>query len=682
MQESSKGRTIGRTIVDHAAETFLSVTDFARYADITTKTVRKNCRDGRYPGCHKATGNGGEGWKIPLNSLPTPAQIAWHENQHKKTRPEKAKPGRISGRNNGSASETGARQAPSAFNDQAYKDALWDTYLKATKGHKDEAARRAEILHEYNRLAANGARQAAILDALREKFGNDGVTRITVYRYRKTVKGQDASLWAPLLLPEWKGKTHRAEFTDEALEWIKEQYLIQSEPPLTLIYERAQKIAPEKGWILPSIDTVNARLKELDPAYVTWKRKGDKALAQTFLHQERDYSGLALHEIWCSDGHKADVFVKNEAGEVFRPYVAAWMDVRSRRLLGWSVGKSETAHLVRSALHKSIVGCGNAIPRIAQMDNGRAYASKENTGGAPNRYRFKVKENEIPGTMTLLGIESQWVTPGHGAAKPIEPFWRNVTAMVKTNDFEGAYCGNKPDAKPENFSEKNAVPLAVFLRRLEETFADYNARGHRGNSMHGKSPDQVYESLLQTAVIRQATEAQLKFCFLAGESVSLDPNNGSFKILGNRYWSEACSGLSRMKGYSARYDPDNLSLPVSLFLNDSFLFEVPVIEKTGFNNKEAGREYKRRKSSYKKSVKQLDQAREKMWEAENSDFSLADDAPDPATPAMPKPKIAEPVRLPLQMPPAASSVDEEEAPLIGQDKFEELLAKQFSQQGR
>jgi transposase InsO family protein len=663
------------------AEPLLSATDFARYAGITTKSVRKNCREARYPGCHKATGNGGEGWLIPLSCLPPLAQIEFHKSQHKKPRPEKARPGRIGGRDKGLSSETGAHPAPSGFNDQAYKDALWDIYLKAAKGHKEEANRRAEILHEHNRLAGNGALQSAILDALRDRF-DKGITRATVWRYRDKVKGQDASLWPPLLLPEWKGKTHRAEFTDEAWEYIKDQYLIQSEPPLTRIYERAQKIAPEKGWIIPSIDTVNARLKELDHGFVVWKRKGDKALSQTYACQERDYSVLALHEIWCSDGHKADVFVKNKAGDVFRPIVVAWMELRSRRVLGWMVGQSETAHMVRGALHKSIVSCGNAIPRIAQMDNGRAYASKENTGGASNRYRFKVKENEIPGTMTLLGIESQWVTPGYGQPKPIEPFWRNVTAMVKTKEFEGAYCGNRPDAKPENFSEKNAVPLHLFLRRLEETFADYNARGHRGNGMHGKSPDQVYESLLQTAVIRQATEAQLKFCFLAGESVSLDPNNGSFKILGNRYWSEACSGLSRMKGYSVRYDPDNLGLPVSLFFNDRFLFEVPAIERTGFNNKEAGRDHARRKSAYKKSVKQLDQATRELWEAENSDFSLADDAPDPATPTMPKPKIAEPVRLPLQMPPAANLIEEEEAPLIGQDEFEELLAKQFSQQGR
>lgn len=680
MIDSTKGRKQGRNPEQPEKEVWLTATDVAKLNRVSARAVRDGCTVGLYPGARKGSINGGEGWQIPLNSLPPAVQIAWHDSQHKK-RTEKASRGHISGRDKGSASETDAHQAPSAFNAQAYKDALWDVYLKAPKGHKDEAARRAVILHEYFRLAGNGALQSAILAALREQFGK-GICRATVWRYRDRVRGQDASLWPPLLLPEWKGKTHRAEFTDEAWEWIKDQYLIQSQPPLTLIYERAQKIAPEKGWSIPSIDTVNARLKELDHAFVVWRREGDKALAQTYACQERDYSVLALHEIWCSDGHKADVFVKNEAGEVFRPIVTAWMEMRSRRLLGWSVGKSETAHLVRSALHKSIVSCGNAIPRIAQMDNGMAYASKENTGGAPNRYRFKVKENEIPGTMTLLGIESQWVTPGYGQAKPIEPFWRNVTAMAKTKEFEGAYCGNKPDAKPENFSEKNAVPLAVLLRRLEVTFADYNARGHRGNSMHGKSPDQVYESLLQTAVIRQATEAQLKFCFLAGESVSLDPNNGSFKILENRYWSEACSGLRRMKGYSARYNPDNLSLPVSLFLNDRFLFEVPVIEKTGFNNKEAGREYARRKNSYKKSVKQLDQAREKLWEAENSDFTLADDAPDPATPTMPKPKIAEPVRLPMQMPPAASSVDEEEAPLIDQDEFEELLAEQLSQQGR
>ena len=665
MRDTSKGRKQDHPMKD----VWLSASEFAKLSGMSARAVRLNCNAGLFPGARKARINGGEGWQIPLTSLPMSAQIAWHEHQAKETR--------TNGRDKSSPNKT----TPDAASDQAYRDALWDAFWRATKKQREAATRRAEIVLEYNRLTGAGSRQDEMLATLSERF-DKGITRATVWRYRKMVEGQDASLWAPLLLPEWKGKTSRAEFTEEAWKYIKDQYLIPSQPSLRAEYERALRIAPEKGWTIPSYDTVSARIEALPHNFRVWKREGNRALALTFAHQERDYSALELHEVWCSDGHKADVFVKDKAGEVFRPMVVAWQGLRGRRILGWAVGKSETADLVRRALHKSIVACGNVIPKRALMDNGMAFAAKENTGGAATRYRNKIKADEIPGTMTLLGIEPQWATPGHGQAKPIESAWRVLTEMAKRKEFNGAYCGNRPDAKPENFNEKNAVPLAEFLRILKETVASYNARAHRGNSMHGKSPDQVYEALLPTTAPRQVTDIQLRFVLLTAEPVRLDRQNGSFMVLKNRYWNERCSELARKPGYSARYDPDNLESPVYLFLNERFLFEVPLIAKTGFNNREAAKEHSRRKRALMASVKKADEDRAKLWEAENSSFGLLDEAPNQESEAMPRPKIVKPVRLPVQLPPLAEQKDEEEnTPILGPGEFAELWAKKYGKQG-
>jgi hypothetical protein len=357
--------------------------------------------------------NGGEGWQIPLTCLPASTQIAWHESQRNK-RQAKMQPSRTSGRDTSSPSDTATTAATA---DQAYKDGLWEAFWKegATQAQRDEATRRAEILLEYDRLDVSGIPQGEILAALGDRFD---ISRTTLWRYRKMVKGIDPSLWAPLLLPERKGNTRRAEFTEEAWDWIQDQYLIQSQPPLSLIYERAQRMAQEKGWIIPSYDAVNDRFKALPHNYVVAKREGKGGLDRTFAFQERDYSALDLHEIWNTDGHKADVFVKDEAGNVFRPIVVAWQELRSRKLLGWAIGRSETSELVRRALHRSITACGNVVPRYGLMDNGMAFAAKENTGGAPTRNRFKLKENEILGSLTLLGIESMWATPGAGRSPP------------------------------------------------------------------------------------------------------------------------------------------------------------------------------------------------------------------------------------------------------------------------
>jgi hypothetical protein len=317
------------------------------------------------------------------------------------------------------------------------------------------------------------------------------------------------------------------------------------------------------------------------------------------------------------------------------------------------------------------------------MDNGMAFAAKENTGGASTRNRFKLNENEVVGTLTLLGIESMWATPGAGRSKPIESHWRHVTKMARLKEFEGAYCGNKPGARPDNFNEKNAVPLAVFKRHLEETFHHYNAHHHRGNSMRGKSPQMVYEELLQFTAVRTVTNEQLRGCMLSAIAVTLDRNNGGFYIHGNRYWSQLCSALPRVKGYWARYDGDNLEDGASLYLKGVFKLDVPLLEKSGFNDKKAAAERRRAKRDYDNIVKQLDLARYKLWKADSPDFSLADETPDPAAPSATRPKIVEPLRPRLQMPIVAKQAEEEDdTPLFSPEQFMEMLARKEAGKGR
>lgn len=677
MSDNEKGRKQGRKEERSDKEAWLTAKEAARLLGTSSKTVRNNCIGGLFQGARKGRVNGGEGWQVPLACLPASAQVAWHDGQRKQA---KAKASRVR-INGGGIASTVETDGPKVSTENPYNDGLWQEFWAGvtTQTERDEATRRAEMLFEYDRMLESGLRQAEIIAALQDKFGT--ISRQTIWRYRKLVKGHDRSLWAPLLLPEWKGNTRRADFTEEAWGWIQGNYLIQSQPPLSMVYELALRMADERGWVIPSYDAVNDRIKSLSPGYVAMKREGKRGVDRTFAFQERDYSRLDLHEIWNTDGHKADVFVKDDDGNVFRPIVVGWQELRSRKMLGWAVGRSETSELVRRALHQSIRASGNVVPRFALMDNGMAFAAKENTGGASTRHRFKRKENEILGTMTLMGIESMWATPGAGRSKPIEPAWRHLTKMARRKEFEGAYCGNSPGNRPENFSEKNAVPLAVFMRILGETFNEYNAKAHGGNSMNKRSPNMVYEELLQFTAVKTVTDKQLRGCMLSSVPVTLDRNNGSFMIHGNRYWSQECSGLPRVTGYWARYDGDNLGAGASLYLKGVFKLDVPILEKTGFNDKNAANASRKAKRAYDKSLKELDRARERLWEAEDTGFAPAEEVADSATLGTARPKIVKPTRLPLVLPPQNSAA-EEETPLIGAVEFTELLAEKLGRQGR
>lgn len=683
MSDPIKGRKQGRKPEDPEKSTWLSAKEVSKLlTEVSARHVRSCCAAGLYPGSRLAHMNGGEGWQIPLECLPGAARARYFEQQAKPKAP-KAKPG-VTQQDSVSPNEperaaANDQHVSAATSDQAYREALWAGFEKAETGRQQEARRRFEIVLAFKKLEQAGGRQQNILRVLKEQFGK-GTSKTTIWRYLETIEGHEQGDWLPLLLPEWKGKTVCAPFTDEAWEYIRADYFRQSKPSLSACIRRARKLAVEKGWQIPSYDTVKAKADAVPHDEKVFLREGPRALETLYPAQKRLFT-MNLHDIWCADGHKADVFVIDETGEIFRPMVMAWMELRSRTILGYAVAKSETSDLVRRALHQAITR-SNAVPREALLDNGRAFASKEITGGVPNRYRFNVNEDDPLGALPLLGIGVIWATPGRGQVKPIEPFWRHLTEMAKRREFEKAYCGNTPDAKPENFDQKNAVPLAVFKRVLDETMADYHVMEHSGNGMNGKTPLQVYEELRQSTSIRQPTTAQIRICLLTAEATKLKGEEGSIQIGGNRYWSPQVGELNRKRTYTVRQNPEDAREPVMLYLNEVFICEVPLFGDADFRDRAAGKEHNSNRRKWMKSVKNSDEALAKLRKSESRMFMNPEDT-DPEIPAMSRPKIAEPVRPRLQMPIVTKPAEEEDdTPLLSPEQFMEMLARKEAGRGR
>ena len=83
-----------------------------------------------------------------------------------------------------------------------------------------------------------------------------------------------------------------------------------------------------------------------------------------------------------------------------------------------------------------------------------------------------------------------------------------------------------------------------------------------------------------------------------------------------------------------------------------------------------------------KSVKNADEAKAKLRKSESRLFMSQAD-PDPETPAMQRPRIAEPVRVRLQMPIVTNQTEEEDdTPLFSPEQFMEMLAIKEDSKGR
>jgi len=265
------------------------------------------------------------------------------------------------------------------------------------------------------------------------------------------------------------------------------------------------------------------------------------------------------------------------------------------------------------------------VPAGCLLDNGRAFASKAITGGAKTRFRFTIRPEDPTGLLTALGVEIHWATPYRGQSKPIERGFRDLCDHgAKHPAFAGAYTGNRPDAKPENYGSK-AIDLAVFVRVVNRIIAAHNARlGRRTETARGGSFDQAFEASYARAPIRRATPEQMRMALLAADRVTTDRKSGAISFHGNRYWSEALSGIAGDK-VTVRFDPDDLTQDLHVYaLDGRYLCDAEAVDATGFLDTASAKARAQLEASVRRKAREL-VAMEDLLSADQIAALLPDD---------------------------------------------------------
>lgn len=486
---------------------------------------------------------------------------------------------------------------------------LWDWYDRQPETKKQRTKEKLQALQDIKRLRRGGlTKNEAVCEVGRQIRKSPR----TIYGWMDLVAGADEADWLPLLCPRHAGRQRDAECDPNAWAFLKGDYLRLSKPPFETCYERLKMMADAKGWSIPSARTLMRRLESDLPKPVTvYLREGSDALKRMYPPQERDRSDFHALQAVNVDGHKWDVFVKWPADRpggdpiIDRPMMVALQDLYSNKILAWRLDFSENTDVVRLAFKDMFEEYG--IPDQCYLDNGRAFASKYMTGQSPTRYRFKVKAEEPVGLLTALGIDLHWTTPYSGQSKPIERAFGDLcNTIAKHPAFEGAYTGNKPDAKPENYAQR-AVPIEEFIKVVDQGIRLYNTRQKRGTRVCARqmSFDEAFNRSYESSVIRKASPEQLRMCLLAAESVKADAKTGAIRLLGNRYWSEV---LHHHVGrhLTVRFDPDDLHGTVHLYRMDGvYVGDADCIEAVGFADAEAARKHSAKRRRHARAVKEM-----------------------------------------------------------------------------
>lgn len=446
---------------------------------------------------------------------------------------------------------------------------------------KAQARGRLALIQQVEAIASAMGRNMAV-DAIATEAG---VAPRSVWNWIGMIEGVDHADRLPYLAPRHRAATakrQRAQCSPEFLDRLKAAYL-RPMVSFAASYADVVDICRARGW--SCLTEVSARrwIKANVP-YVTQvlAREGEAGLARCFPPQIRDRSTLTAMEGVNADCHKIDVFVQWPGiDKPVRPQIVAFQDLYSGKILAWRVDLDPNKVAVMSAFGELIETWG--IPRHCLFDNGKEFANKWLTGGAPTRFRFRIRDDDPLGVLPQMGIKIHWATPAHGQAKPIERGFRDFADRIALDPrFAGAYVGKKPDAKPDDYGSR-AIPLADFLGVLDEGIRKHNARpGRLSDTARGRSFDETFAESYAKAPVRKATAEQHRLWLMGQEVRKLHQSHGELTIHGNRYWADWMNEHAGEK-IVARFDPENLHAGVFIYsLAGAFLGPAECREKVGF----------------------------------------------------------------------------------------------------
>ncbi len=284
---------------------------------------------------------------------------------------------------------------------------------------------------------------------------------------------------------------------------------------MEMLYEKFEEIGMERGWAeYPSQKTVSRYIK-----HIMGSRGAESArfLAangtrewrnRMMLKGKRDATTLDVMELLVGDEHTFDLWVQYTApnGKIkaVRPVLVAWMDMRSRDILGDVICVKANGDTLKESLVKVIYTAG--VPKRLLIDNGKDYTKEELTGQSRKQRNIDFDfDAETVGFYQSIGIQGvDRALPYQAWVKAVERLFGRVCSNF--SKWFTSYTGTLTTSKT---ADKRPKDIDGMLERgelltMEEFFAawekwkneKYRAKPHRGLKDAGEkwiTPGELFE---------------------------------------------------------------------------------------------------------------------------------------------------------------------------------------------
>lgn len=303
--------------------------------------------------------------------------------------------------------------------------------------------------------------------------------------------------------------------SDKAWEQFCGLYLTPQLWSVRKCYDAVAALAKEEGWAWPSYRRVLQLIGErLTPGMITLKREGRDAWSKRHAApMEQDPEAWDAGQCWEGDHSVLDFscrVLRGDKWRVTRAQLTAWIDRRSRRLMGYHISEQGNSSTIRLALIAALRDPDASRPDIVWIDNGKDFMAASLTGMTKRERRQRRGERDetetrCAGLLGMLGIEPHFATPyNHNGKARVERFFGLVHERFD-KEF-ASYVGNRVGMvdrreRKDDLTNTHTLPTIDEIRERFDEFATwYNHRSdHRIDDLVDRekggrlSPEEFYQ---------------------------------------------------------------------------------------------------------------------------------------------------------------------------------------------
>ncbi len=516
---------------------------------------------------------------VAVSSLSKPARNAWREREKLK---------KLSELPDGSAPEIRKSETP------WYVEVDIDWYMENYRANYYKAVELGNVIRRFLRYDEKGRTEYA--EEYARKYLGKGAR--TLYRYTKSYL--EATAWADRLeketgdgyeflkvlclcrKPKEAGKfpSIRPEVRQAIKNiWFHEDFAC-NQGTREMLYEKLTLIAGINHWEkLPSYQTVVRYInhlmedENLRNAWFLASRGSREYKNRVMVKGSRDTGALRVMEVVMGDEHTFDCWVsyRQPNGTVIpiRPKLVAWVDVRSRVVMGDMICKDADSDILKQSLLKMLYSEPGGVPEYLYIDNGRDYTSKAMMGTDRNDRRGLHFDNETKGFYKSIGIkDTHRALPYEPWSKgQIERFFRTVcnrfTRWMKsyTGTLTGSRTSDKIDKDIQRmFDRGELLTMEEFYEKWHEWLTTvYMHTENSGLKKAGEQYRKPYDCFMNEDRYIKAVPPK-KYCtMLMMRSDNVLVRNIGITRWGYEYRSdELCDYIGRK--VNIKYDPDDITV--------------------------------------------------------------------------------------------------------------------------